>query len=148
MKASYEAFVADPSKFSNGMGEDGFPVARPYFIHCPVERGSYMANPSHPYRMHPFVELKSVPTLLICAATAPLIGGDVMAVDTGSSKADGAAPVGADIEDEDAGGIRVVNKTEDVQVDWLNHSARIVRSRDDEVLRDGAGPGAEKRQRE
>ena len=148
MKASYTAFLADPSQFPNGLGEDGYPVARPYFIHCPVERGSYLNNPAHPYRRHPFVELRSVPTLLICAATAPLIGGDVLAIDTSATKADGAAPVGADIEDEDAGGIRVVQSLQDVQPDWLHHAARILRARDDEVMRDGAGPGADKRPRE
>lgn len=37
-------------------------------LECTVERGSYLKNPSYPYRIHPFVMLPSIPTLLVLEA--------------------------------------------------------------------------------
>lgn len=38
------------------------------FVECTVERGSYLKNPEYPYRVHPFITLPSIPTLLVFEA--------------------------------------------------------------------------------
>lgn len=38
------------------------------FVECTVERGSYLKNPDYLYRVHPFVGLPSIPTVLVFEA--------------------------------------------------------------------------------
>jgi len=42
---------------------------RVVFVECTVDRSSYLKNPSYPYRVHPFIELPSIPTLMVFEAT-------------------------------------------------------------------------------
>lgn len=53
------------------------------FVECPAERASYLRNPAYPYRTHPFVQLRCIPTLIVVRhlrATADAAhGGDPFA---------------------------------------------------------------------
>jgi len=41
-------------------------------IECSVDRASYKGNPNHPYRLHPKLKLRSVPTLYRWVNSNPL----------------------------------------------------------------------------
>jgi 1,2-dihydroxy-3-keto-5-methylthiopentene dioxygenase len=64
---------------------------RVVFVECSVERTGYVRNPANFYRTHPFVELQSIPTLIVAQAR----------------------------DDSDEQGIDVVIKQEHIDGSWL-----------------------------
>lgn len=47
------------------------PDRKVFFIEVAIERSTYLNNPAHPMRTHPFVQLGSIPTLIVAAARPP-----------------------------------------------------------------------------
>lgn len=46
------------------------------FVELPVERTAYLGNPQHPYRLHPVLQLTSVPTVLVLTTKPGAKAGD------------------------------------------------------------------------
>ncbi|CUG89762.1 acireductone dioxygenase, putative [Bodo saltans] len=62
------------------------------FVECTVERGSYLKNPLYPYRVHPFIMLPSIPTVLVLEA----------------------------VEEDAAVGVKEISKREDGSAEWVD----------------------------
>lgn len=67
-----------------------------YFVQVGVERSSYLKNPNYLLRKHPFVELKSIPTVIVCEAKPEVEG-----------------------EDDEAAGLRELARMENFNDEWL-----------------------------
>ena len=76
---------------------------RVIFFECTVDRQAYRVTDNYPYKVHPFVQLTSIPTVMV-------------------SRTKTAAPVAAEqtSADEEEGGIEVVARMENVTDDWVN----------------------------
>ena len=69
------------------------PDRKVIFVEVAIERTTYLNNPEHPLRQHPFVQLASIPTLIVAAARPPT--------------------------DTDEPGIDVVDRMENVSDAWI-----------------------------
>ena len=119
ISSSSASASASTSSSDLAVGEKVFgehPFAHVSFLQCDIQRYSYLGNPAYPYRTHPFIQLQSIPTVMVLRVG--LKGKNIAtAVD---QEADGeAAHVPVDEAETEADVAVVGRYTDPLPADWL-----------------------------
>ncbi len=77
-------------------------------LQCTVNRSSYRGNPNYPYRVHPFIMLQSIPTVLVLKAKHVL----------SAAEAEARVKAGEPVDDEP--GVEIISREENPTEKWVD----------------------------